>query len=344
MELQDRMIVLMIQGFTTSYLLYTACELSLFDYLYHEKMGLAKLSNASGVQDEILYRLLRPLIALQLIKVEGDVFCLTPLGEKLAKNAEHSLQGLVLFCGRESMECWSKLYEAVKGGNIPYMLVEKKAFFEAQQTDETKFSTFNSMMRNSSKNLDLFPYFGQKKNKNEVSKIVDIGGGAGDIIAKFLDFYSGATGVIIDLAHVKNEARQNLSLHNVNQRCKFEDGNFFESIDVQADLFILSRILHDWEDEKACAILRNIRKAMPDNSTLLVIEKIMPDAIVKDYLHLYMNDLYIWSMCGGKERTEEEFSAIFNTCGLVLRKKYKLPSDEYVLEVVKGYFEEGILC
>ncbi len=343
MEIQDRMIMSMIQGFSTSYLLYTACELGIFDCLYGGGMTLSKLSNELDTEEEVLYRLLRPLAAFNLVKEDKGVFYLASLGVKLSKHPEGSLKGLVLFCGRESMRCWSKMYEAVKLHSFPYMLVEGKPFFDAQQDDNAKFSDFNSVMRNSSKNLELSPYFEQQTNKGEALVIVDIGGGAGDIVSKFLGFYQNAGGIIFDLEHVKSEAQKNLESYSVNKRCEFKTGNFFREIDVKGDLFILSRILHDWEDEKACEILKNVRKAMPENSALLVIEKILPNTIEKDCLHLYMNDLYIWSVCGGKERTEEEFLNIFGKSGLMLEKKYKLTSDEYVLEVKKKHFEEGIL-
>ncbi len=343
MDTQERMIMSMIQGFST-YLLYTACELKLFDYLYQEKMNLTALSKETAVEEEMLYRLLRPLVGLRLLQEEKGHFSLTPLGARLAKDAHNSLQGLVLFCGRECMGCWSKMYEAIKLRTLPCLLIEKKPFFEAQQEDDRKFATFNAMMRNSTRNLDLLPYFKEQTSITAVRTIVDIGGGAGDNIARFLGFYPNADGLILDLKHVKNEARNNLHMYNLSERCKFAEGNFFEKINAKADLFILSRILHDWEDSKASKILTNTCHAMSANSTLLVIEKVLPNTLDSDdSVQLYMSDLYIWSMCGGKERTEAEFNRLFSQNGLVLKRKYKLPADEYVLELTKKY-EEGMIC
>ncbi|QDR79911.1 methyltransferase [Sporomusa termitida] len=348
MEVQERMIIMMLQGFTTSYLICAACELELFDHLhqgeiYHGEMTVAKLSSQLAVEEELLYRLLRPLLALQLIQEADGVFFLTALGKRLSKHSENSLKDLALFCGRESMPCWAKLYEAVKLRTLPYLLVEKQPFFAAQHGDREKFSIFNSMMRNSSKNLNLSAYFAQQPDKSQINAIVDIGGGAGDIMAKFLHFYHKATGIIVDLEHVRDEAQRNLTICSINQRCRFATGNFFEKLAVQADLFILSRILHDWDDEKAGEILKNTGQAMTEDSRLLVIEKLMPDSITRDCLPLYLNDLYIWSVCGGKERTEAEFIKLFRASGLVLNKKYRLTADEYVLEVKKEYCGEEIV-
>lgn len=343
MELQDRMIMSMIQGFSTAYVLYTACELEVFDYLDCERqMTLANLSEALTIEEEILYRLLRPLIALQLIQVEQGVFSLTSLGKRLSKYAAQSLQGLVLFCGREGMPAWAKMYEAVKLHKLPYLLVDKKSIFAVHQEDTGKFSSFNRMMQIANAHLDLSPYFRQQTSSNKALTIMDIGGGTGDIIAKFLEFYPNAAGIILDLEHVADEARRNLTVHKVNERCAFTSGDFFRPLETQADLFILSRILHDWEDAKACKILKNVGAAMTEDATLLVIEKMLPQAVARDDLPLYLHDLYIWSMCGGKERTEAEFEKIFRDSGLVLKKKYKLAADEYVLEVARGY-EEGIM-
>lgn len=343
MELEENIIISKIQGYYTAYLMYISCELNIFDYLYNEDMSINDLSEKINISRDKTYRLIRPLVANSFINEEDELLSLSRLGQKLSEYDEKSLKGFVLFNGRECMTCWSYMYEALSKNIYPFKLVSKNEFFDAQALDDGKFDNFNLMMRSSSKNMNLNPYLEQQYNKDDKLKIVDIGGGAGDIISKFLLYYHNSSGTIIDLEHVRKEAEENVSTHNLTNRCRFVSGDFFIELNIQGDIFILSRIIHDWEDGDAINILKNVKNNMDEHSRLLIIEKIIPEKIEKKNLYLYMSDLHIWSMCGGKERTENELIDICQESGLVLNKIYGLADFEYILEFQKDCYEEGVL-
>ncbi|MGO5065965.1 methyltransferase [Clostridium sp. LCP25S3_F8] len=344
MRVQENIIMSMIQGFSASYLLYTACELDLFDKVKDGK-NLEELSCEMKVNKAVLYRIMRPLIALEFIKKDKEQYMLLPLGERLTGDAKDSLKGFVLFCGRQCMPDWEKLYEAVKNDDVPHNLVEEKDYFKAQEDNSNKFDTFNSMMSRASKNLLLDSYFDKTANRFEKYSIIDVGGGTGEIIAKFLNYYKNSNGTILDLKHVKNTAEKSIKKYKLQDRCKFKDVDFFKDLEVNGDIFILSRILHDWDDDDAIKILKNIQNCMEAESKLVIIEKLLPQKIEKRYANLFMTDLNIWAMCGGKEREIKEFKYILSECELEISKIYRLENDEYVIEAKKliREYEEGVL-
>ncbi|MFJ8102943.1 methyltransferase [Lysinibacillus sp. NPDC096212] len=345
MDIQESMIRSTIQGFSTSYLLYTACELGIFDALFDERKHVTLLAQELALDEEMFFRFMRPLVALKYMEEENNYFKLLPLGEKLSGQASDSLKDFLLFTGRQAMPYWSKLYEAMKTKKIPYQLVEQQSYFQAQVQQNEKFEVFNKMMSKTSERLQLEAYFAEKKDWYCIKKIIDVGGGSGEIIAKFLEFYRNAQGIVIDLQHVQQKAEGKLELYGINSRCTFQAGDFFQEVPKLGDLYILSRILHDWEDEAAITILRNIAQSMGENSTLTIIEKLLPEVIEGNASHLYMTDLNIWTMCGGKERTQSQFEALFHQSGLTIKALYSLKEDDYLIEVVKKDFEyqEGIL-
>lgn len=125
------------------------------------------------------------------------------------------------------MPYWSKLCEAIKMNKIPYQLVEKQPYFQAQIQQNEKFEVFHNMMSKTSEQLQLDTYFAAKKDWHCIKTIIDIGGGSGEIIVKFLEYYRNAQGVVIDLQHVQQKAEEKLALYGFDSRCTFQAGDFF---------------------------------------------------------------------------------------------------------------------
>jgi len=331
-DIQASRIIGMLQGYSTSYLLYTACEAGIFNVLYEEKKSLHNIAIFVDIDEDILFRILRPLVAMNLIELDDELFSLSELGARISKYHENSLENTILFVGRECMKCWANLYEALSKKTIPFVLSEKQAFFEKHGEEGDSFLSFNEMMQTNSFNLDISNYL-KEAGEKEIKTIVDIGGGAGEIILKFLSHYQSASGIIVDLEHVKGVAENNIEKYGMHERCSFVSGDFFTSSLGEADIFILSRILHDWDDEQSLKLLNNVIRSMNDYSRLLVIERILPDELNGRNVQFFMNDLHIWSICGGKERSLKEFTLLFGSVGLVIRETTKLNSNESVLEI-----------
>ena len=149
-----------------------------------------------------------------------------------------------------------------------------------------------------------------------VRRVVDVGGGNGAALAAVLCGHSHLRGVLFDLPTVVVESNEILREAGVRDRCEIVAGNFFSDVLPPADAYVLSEILHDWDDEPAGAILGNCRRAATDGGRLLLVEGVVPDGPEPSVLKLL--DLHMLVLLGGKERTEPEWRA------LLARERFEL--------------------
>jgi len=160
--------------------------------------------------------------------------------------------------------------------------------------------------------------------------LVDVGGGHGALVSAILQAGGRAQAVLFDQAAVIDGARAELAAAGVADRCTLVAGNFFESIPPGGDTYTLKDIIHDWDDERARAILRNCRRTMAMNAKLLLIERVLPadgePAIGK------MVDITMMVQTGGMERTEAEYRALLEQGGFSLRRVVFTQSAASVLE------------
>jgi hypothetical protein len=111
------------------------------------------------------------------------------------------------------------------------------------------------------------------------------------------------------------------------RRASVVAGDFFADVPSGPDCYLVKSVIHDWDDDRSHAILANIRAAMPDDGTLLVVEPVMPaaSAATADVLMMVMSDLNMLVCTGGKERTEDEFRSLVAGAGFTLRSVTPVP-------------------
>jgi hypothetical protein len=114
------------------------------------------------------------------------------------------------------------------------------------------------------------------------------------------------------------------------KRCTIVEGNFFESVPAGADAYLMRHVIHDWTDEQSVQILSNVRKVIPPKGRLLLVEFAVPSpndaSLGKDA------DMIMLAFPGGKERTEEEYRALFEQSGFKLSKVTRTKSSVGVIE------------
>ena len=111
--------------------------------------------------------------------------------------------------------------------------------------------------------------------------IVDVGGATGNLLTTILASYPGSRGILFDLPHVVRDAPPLIQARGLTDRVTIEAGNFFESVPSGGDAYLLSHIIHDWSEEQCLAILGNCRRAMNPGGRLLIIEMVLPMAILR---------------------------------------------------------------
>lgn len=332
-EVGKRLITSMSQGFSNTFLLYTACKLEIFDAIDRSGSDIETISKLTKVNKDLLYRIVRPLIVYGFIEKIDSKYILTDIGKLLTDKEEGSLKGYVLYCGSICAKSWSVMAEAAKSNKSPYSLAIGGELFEGNRNSSKDYSNFNAMMNFVSKSMNIEEFLKKQKDLDRVKEIVDIGGGTGAVILQFLKYYRNARGRILDLDFVKEKALANISANNLLDRTEFVVGNFFEPYKLDSDVFILSRVLHDWKDDDALSILKNIRNSMSVDSFLYVIELVVPEDFKRENLEIFMNDLQIWAVCGGKERSLSQYNELFEKAGLILIGSEKIETGESVLKL-----------
>jgi hypothetical protein len=184
------------------------------------------------------------------------------------------------------------------------------------QSDSEVTGLFNAMMTTFS-TLHLTGVL-EAYNFSQAPTIVDVGGGHGKIISEILKRNPEMRGFLFDLPHAFEGGKRAIAQAGLADRCDVVSGDFFVSVPAGADAYLLSRVIHDWDDEKATAILKVVRQAIAPGGRLILLETMLKADQSKVYPVL--SDLNMMLRTGGCERTEAEYRALYRSAGFDLTR------------------------
>jgi hypothetical protein len=166
-------------------------------------------------------------------------------------------------------------------------------------------------------------------------RIVDVGGGNGALLAGILKANPALTGVVFDLAEVVARAGEQLRDLGLSGRCEIIGGDFFKEVPGGGDAYLLKHVIHDWNDERATAILRSCRRAMDAEARLLIVEGVYPPRIDQsdESRGAAANDVNMLVCTGGRQRSEAGFRALFDAAGFRLTR---IVPTEMPVKVIEG--------
>lgn len=167
--------------------------------------------------------------------------------------------------------------------------------------------------------------------------IVDVGGGDGTLLARLLSTWPDLHGVLIELEQPAAAARATLAAAGVADRARVATGSFLDSVPDDGDAYILSTVLHDWDDEGAGLILRRCREAMSPADRLLVVEAVGADGESTDP----RMDLRMLAYMGGRERGVAALAALAAVSDLVLEGVHPVPDRDYMAVLEFRSADEG---
>ena len=150
-------------------------------------------------------------------------------------------------------------------------------------------------------------------------RLVDVGGGRGVLLSAILRAAPGLSGVLMDRPAAVPEARRRLDADGLGDRAECVAGDFFAAVPPGADAYLLSRVIHDWDDDDAVRILATCRAAMTGSARLLVVEAILPER-ARERPDAIRMDLHMLILLGARERTEAEFRRLLGDAGLELTR------------------------
>ena len=147
---------------------------------------------------------------------------------------------------------------------------------------------------------------------------MDVGGGSGELIGAVATRYRHIRGTVFDLSRCAEAANAHLAKLGIDDRASFVAGDFFDLfVPAIADGLILKSVIHDWNDALSCTILRNCRRAIPEEGTLLLVERLMPASpeVDADHKSHALSDLNMLRGPGGMERTETQYRDLLEKTG-----------------------------
>jgi hypothetical protein len=307
-------------GFLITQLLHVAVTLGVPDALLAGPLSADDLADRVGAAPGPLRRVLRGLASEEVLEELPDGrFALTAAAELLCGGAPDSLQGMVAVRGELYYGMVAGLLDAVRDGGVPFEIVHGRPFFEFLAGDARWRTMFQKWMAaRSARETDAVV---AGYDFARFASIVDVGGGTGTLLRAIRERAPHADLVLFDRPEVVVAATD---LPGVG-------GDFFAAVPAGADAYLLSRVLHDWDDAAALRILRTCRSAMRPDSVLVVADMVLPDRAVDDPAAVRL-DVHMLALLGGMERTAGEFAALLGAAGLRLTADIPTPAGVHVLE------------
>lgn len=324
----------LIAGFRISRILYVAARLGLADLLREAPADSAALASVTGTHAPSLYRLMRALGSIGVLaEDEQHRFSLTALGNSLRSDVPDSLrEWAILALGDEHFRAWGELMRSVRTGDIAFDHVFGTDVWTYRAAHAEHAAIFDQAMAQLVKSYDAslvaaYPFA-------TVDKLVDVGGGDATLLIAILQANPAMHGVLFDLPQVAEHARDRISRADLSHRCEVAAGDAFAAVPTGGDAYLLSRVIHDWDDEHAVAILDACRREIDNDGRVLLVERLMPARVVVSPAaqSSSLSDLTMLVMNGGRERTETEYRELLDRAGLVLARIVPIETGASVIE------------
>lgn len=316
-------------------LLLQAAEMSLADkFAGDAPRSAADLAAEYGMCHRELYRYLRSLTGLGLLASAGpDSFRLTDLGAALRTGAPGAARSAVIaLIGDMVKPAWKAFDHGLFTGDTGFEKAHGMGLFEYLQHNPGMAQFFSETMvgfhgREPPAVAEAYDFSG-------IGTLVDLGGASGNMLGHVLSRHPGVKGVLYDLPHVVVDAPPLLESFGVADRVTIESGSFFESVPAGHDAYLLSHIIHDWDDGENATILDNVREAMKPDGKLLIVEMVLPEG---DEPHMgKMLDMMMLLVPGGEERTPSEYAALLEPNGFRVERVVPTASAVSVVEAVRA--------
>jgi hypothetical protein len=314
----------------TSQAITVAAQLGVADALANGPLPIDELAAWVGADADALSRLLRALISRGVFRQRRDGrYELNPLASTLRSDVPMSTAWAAqLYGSREQRERWSLLVDSVRTGESVVPALHGKESFEYFAEQPELAELFNKTMTSVSEMTDATVVAGY--DFSGYPTIVDVGGGHGPLLAAVLASAPASRGVLYDLPAVVASAPNLLRERDVADRVQITEGSFFESVPGGGDAYLLKNILHDWPDEKAVQILRNVRAAAGLRATVLLVEFVIPKHD-REFPGKWV-DLEMLLNLGARERTAAEYRNLLSEAGFRMTRVVQTATPLSVVE------------
>ncbi len=314
----------LVDGYLSTQLLYVAVKLGIAEVLAAGPRTSDDIAAAVGADPAALRRVLRGLAADGVLDEEEDGrFRLNPAGERLRDGVPGSVRGQIQARGDLYFRAAAGLLGAVREGGIAFEREYGEEFFSYLAARPEQSSAFQASMADRSRReaaavVSAYDFGG-------LSRIVDVGGGTGVLLGEILAANPSVRGVLFDRPEVVEQATEALDTAGLAGRFEVVGGDFFTALPVDGDAYLLSRVVHDWDDADAGRILASCHRAMPADGRLLLIDAILPERAIEQPAVIRM-DINMLLFLHGRERTAAEFDRLLAENGYRMTRVIGLAS------------------
>lgn len=324
-------------GYYLSHALHLATKWDIAELLKGGPRHITELAAATATHAPSLHRVMRLLASAGVFEEqENGAFALTALGACLRAGIPGSSRARVMmFTGDWQQSAWKELEYCVQTGepgfrkrgldNVftdPAWSPEERANFDAAMAEYTKLAAVAVAAA-----YDFAP----------LRTVVDVGGGTGALLIGILKAHPHLHGIVLDLPHTAERAQQYIAESGLAERCTAVGGDFFKEVPSGADAYILKHVIHDWNDERAVAILKNCHRALGEHGKVLIVEGVYPPRIDQSLASrgAAANDVNMLVNSGGRQRSEAEFRALYDAAGFKLTRIMPTPGPVSIIEGVR---------
>ena len=314
--------------------IYVAAELGIADLLHGAPKSAEQIAELVGASEDAVFRLLRALASLGLFStLPGRRFALTPFGNYLRSDVPGSARDYARYAGHDfTWRPWGALSYSIRTGKPGFDHVFGMDVFQYLREHSDVATVFNGAM--TSIGVLEAEAITAAYDFDRVGTLVEIGGGNGLLLATIAKANQDLNGVLLELPHAIESATALFQREGAADRCRAVAGDFFESVPVAGDAYLMKKVIHDWDDERAHRILANCCLVMKPGDKLLVIERVLASGDAPDPAEFLDLEMLVLTG-GGRERTEEEYRELYARAGFELTRIIQTTSPMSIIEGFK---------
>jgi len=316
-------------GFAVTQMLYVAARLNLADHLARGPLTYEQLAAECGARPDPLRRVVSALAGAGVFEVgEDGRVGNTLMSELLRSSAPDSLRPLALLYGEEHYHAMAELLSAVRRGGTAFEHAYRKSHYSYLASNADAARAYHGAVnaettRSAEAAVRAYDFAGAEI-------VVDVGGREGSLIREVLRANRGLKGILVESSGFATKARSRLRAEGLDERCDVQVADIFEAVPSEGDVYMLGRVLHTLDDERALCVLRACRKAMAQQARLLIVDPIGPEG------ELLIRDVVALAVEGGRLRTLAQHLALMTEARLQLVSVLDSESGDSIIEAARA--------